>query len=80
MHNYFDVFENAGNANSKRRLAILIRHNEEMISELACLCIHDSKLEEKYNKFMMKFDKLIDTELEYRKRFKAINSEVRDEP
>nr|DAX78016.1 MAG TPA: hypothetical protein [Caudoviricetes sp.] len=80
MHNYFDVFENASNANNKRRLSILIRHNAEMISELACLCMHDSKLEDKYNKFMMEFDRLIDIEMEYRKKFRAIDGGVRNEP
>lgn len=79
MHNYFDVFENAGNANNKRRLAILIRHNEEMISELACLCIHDSKLEDKYNEFMMEFDRLIDSEMEYMKKFRASDGGVGNE-
>lgn len=79
MHNYFDVFENAGNANNKRRLTILIRHNEEMVSELTCLCIHDSKLEDKYNKFMMEFDRLIDSEMEYMKKFRASDGGVGNE-
>jgi hypothetical protein len=42
--------------------------------------MHDSKLEDKYNKFMMEFDRLIDIEMEYRKKFRAIDGGVRNEP
>lgn len=79
MHDYFDVFENSDNANSKRRLAILIRHNEELISELAYLTIHIPKLTDKYNKLFMEFDNLIDSETEYRKKFRASDGGVGNE-
>lgn len=73
------MYNNVDNELSKRRLRILITHNEEMVSELACLCIHDSKLEDKYNKFMMEFDRLIDSEMEYRKKFRASDGGVGNE-
>lgn len=73
------MYNNVDNELSKRRLRILITHNEEMVSELACLCIHDSKLEDKYNKFMMEFDRLIDSEIEYWKKFRASDGGVGNE-
>jgi hypothetical protein len=70
MHDYFDVFNNFDNAHSKRRLKILITHNEDMLNELEYLCRDVPELEDKYNKFMMEFDSLINSEAEYRSKFK----------
>lgn len=64
MYNYVD------NELSKRRLRILTTHNEEMAKELQYLLLDIPELNDKYERFAKEFDSLIDSEAEYRSKFR----------
>lgn len=63
----------ADNTLSKRRLRILTTHNEELIKELQYLRWDVPELKNKYKSFMEAFDSLINSEAEYRSKFKDTN-------
>lgn len=58
---------------STRRLRILTTHNEELIKEMQYLCLNVPELENQYKSFMKEFNSLIDSEAEYRSKFKDKN-------
>ena len=61
---------NVDNELSKRRLRILTTHNEEMAKELQYLLLDIPELNDKYERFAKEFDSLIDSEAEYRSKFR----------
>lgn len=62
--------DNIDNELSKRRLRILITHNEEMANELLYLQSDIPELNDKYERFAKEFDNLINSEAEYRSKFR----------
>lgn len=67
------MYNNVDNELSKRRLRILTTHNEELIKEMQYLCLNVPELENQYKSFMKEFNSLIDSEAEYRSKFKDKN-------
>lgn len=61
---------NVDNELSKRRLRILTTHNEEMAKELQYLRLDIPELNDKYERFEKEFDNLINSEAEYRSKFR----------
>lgn len=61
---------NVDNELSKRRLRILTTHNEEMAKELQYLRLDIPELNDKYERFAKEFDNLINSEAEYRSKFR----------
>lgn len=64
------MIDNVDNELSKRRLRILITHNEEMAKELQYLLLDIPELNDKYERFAKEFDSLINSEAEYRSKFR----------
>lgn len=64
------MIDNIDNELSKRRLRILITHNEEMAKELQYLLLDIPELNDKYERFAKEFDSLINSEAEYRSKFR----------
>lgn len=62
--------DNVDNELSKRRLRILTTHNEEMAKELLYLRLDIPELNDKYERFAKEFDNLINSEAEYRSKFR----------
>ena len=61
---------NVDNELSKRRLRILTTHNEEMAKELQYLRLDILELNDQYERFAKEFDNLINSEAEYRSKFR----------
>ena len=68
-----DMNSDVDYALSTRRLRILTTHNEELIKEMQYLCLNVPELENQYKSFMKEFNSLIDSEAEYRSKFKDKN-------
>jgi len=66
----WDMNNNVDNELSKRRLRILTTHNEEMAKELQYLRLDIPELNDKYERFEKEFDNLINSEAEYRSKFR----------
>jgi len=64
------MYDNVDNELSKRRLRILTTHNEEMAKELEYILLDIPELNDKYERFAKEFDSLIDSEAEYRSKFR----------
>ena len=64
------MYNNVDNELSKRRLRILTTHNEEMAKELEYILLDIPELNDKYERFAKEFDSLIDSEAEYRSKFR----------
>lgn len=67
------MYNNVDNELSKRRLRILTTHNEEMAKELQYIRLDIPELNDKYEHFAKEFDNLINSEAEYRSKFKDTN-------
>ena len=67
------MYNNVDNELSKRRLRIITTHNEEMAKELEYILLDIPELNDKYERFAKEFDSLIDSEAEYRSKFKDTN-------
>ena len=67
------MYDNVDNELSKRRLRILTTHNEEMTEELQYILLDIPELNDKYERFAKEFDSLINSEAEYRSKFKDTN-------
>ena len=64
------MYNNVDNELSKRRLRILTTHNEEMTKELQYIRLDIPELNDKYERFAKEFDSLINSEAEYRSKFR----------